>query len=84
MADAPETSSVAGPASAIVASGPAVTVKFLAALVFVPVIAAVSRAVEWHQAAVACGPERAPAGDPIGEWLSGGRSGKRAPTADDE
>ncbi len=48
------------------------------------VIAAVRRAVEWHQAAVARGPERAPAGDPIAEWLDGGRSGGRAPTADDE
>lgn len=39
------------------------------------VLAAVSRAVEWHHAALARGQDRTTTTDPIDEWLSGGRSG---------
>ena len=46
------------------------------------VLAAVSRAVAWHQAALAREPEPTTPGDPIGEWLGGGRSGRRTPTPD--
>lgn len=33
------------------------------------VLTAVSRAVEWHQAAVARGPQRTPADDPLAKWI---------------
>ena len=36
------------------------------------VLAAVRRAVEWHEAARARGPERMTAGDPIDEWINRG------------
>lgn len=35
-----------------------------------PVLAAVRRAVEWHEAVRARGPERMTAGDPIDEWIN--------------
>ena len=47
-----------------------------------PVLGAVSRAVEWHEAALARGPERTTEGDPIEKWISGGRSGKHAPNTE--
>lgn len=47
-----------------------------------PVLAAVRRAVEWHEAARARGPERMTAGDPIDEWINRGRSGKHAPSTE--
>lgn len=43
-----------------------------------PILGAIRRAVEWHEAARASGPERTTEGDPIDEWISGGRSGKGA------
>ncbi len=45
-------------------------------------LAAVSRAVEWHQRALARGPERTVTTDPIEEWLDGRRSQSRAPNPD--
>lgn len=41
------------------------------------VLAAVSRAVEWHEAAKARGAEQPAADDSIEAWLNGGGSGKR-------
>ncbi len=45
-------------------------------------LAAVSRAVEWHQTALARGPEHTTTTDPIEEWLGGRRSESRAPNTD--
>lgn len=47
-------------------------------------LAAVSRAVEWHQRALARGPEQTMTTDPIEKWLSGGRSQLHAPNTDRE
>lgn len=47
-------------------------------------LAAVSRAVEWHQRALARGPEQTMTTDPIEKWLSEGRSQLRAPNTDRE
>ena len=48
------------------------------------VMAAVSRAVEWRQAALARGPKQPMTRDPIPEWLGGGQGGRRKPDGDSD